>query len=323
MLQAHGLGRLTSNILAVEFPDRYTSSQANIVDTYVNTIRDAMQLRMGIIVVRHPFLRGLVDLSSQIQGFSTRSLHANATDSVDAKTTATYGSVNDTLGDLATIPEMESRRPSLPEVFANLHIATEAYDQPPAAAAAAAAAPTSSSPDIRTGPRVNVSSHAAPPSRKKKSHRRGKSTALAVRGFVDVHMLTDDGGLPLLLAYLLLQNTRWSKCRMRLFVPERAGHDYASTIDEITRLLRLLRIAAQAFVLPRADGFPVDVFEAYAPAIENASKEASLTLITMPVPHAGASATAFLQTLDVLSRGMSGPVLLVRGNQQNVLTQYI
>lgn len=37
-------------------------------------------------------------------------------------------------------------------------------------------------------------------------------------GFVDVYWLYDDGGLTLLLPYLLLQRKYWNKCKLRIFI---------------------------------------------------------------------------------------------------------
>lgn len=52
------------------------------------------------------------------------------------------------------------------------------------------------------------------------------------------------------------------------------------------------------------------------------SKDASLIVITQPVPRkGGVSACLYLAWLDILSKDFS-PLLFVRGNQKSVLTFY-
>jgi solute carrier family 12 (sodium/potassium/chloride transporter), member 2 len=37
-------------------------------------------------------------------------------------------------------------------------------------------------------------------------------------GFIDVWWLFDDGGLTILLPYLLVQHKLWKKCKLRIFI---------------------------------------------------------------------------------------------------------
>ncbi|RVE71411.1 hypothetical protein OJAV_G00051500 [Oryzias javanicus] len=53
------------------------------------------------------------------------------------------------------------------------------------------------------------------------------------------------------------------------------------------------------------------------------SREAALIILTMPVGRREACpSTLYLAWLDILSRDLRPPVLLVRGNQESVLTFY-
>uniref|UniRef100_A0A671TVW3 Solute carrier family 12 member 3 n=1 Tax=Sparus aurata TaxID=8175 RepID=A0A671TVW3_SPAAU len=101
---------------------------------------------------------------------------------------------------------------------------------------------------------------------------------------IDVYWLSDDGGLTLLLPYLLTRRKRWARCKVRVFS------------------LRQIRLN--------------EVLQDY-------SREAALIVITMPVGRRGVCpSTLYLAWLDFLSRDLRPPVLLVRGNQENVLTFY-
>ncbi|XP_008319826.1 solute carrier family 12 member 3-like [Cynoglossus semilaevis] len=57
--------------------------------------------------------------------------------------------------------------------------------------------------------------------------------------------------------------------------------------------------------------------------LQEFSRDAALIVITMPVARRGrCPTTLFMAWLDFLSRDLRAPVLLVRGNQENVLTFY-
>uniref|UniRef100_A0A7N5ZWD1 Solute carrier family 12 member 3 n=1 Tax=Anabas testudineus TaxID=64144 RepID=A0A7N5ZWD1_ANATE len=105
---------------------------------------------------------------------------------------------------------------------------------------------------------------------------------------IDVYWLSDDGGLTLLLPYLLTRRKRWGRCKVRVFVG-----------GESLRQIRLNEV------------------------LQDYSREAALIVITMPVGRRGVCPSMlYLAWLDFLSRDLRPPVLLVRGNQENVLTFY-
>uniref|UniRef100_A0A8C9WB49 Solute carrier family 12 member 3 n=1 Tax=Scleropages formosus TaxID=113540 RepID=A0A8C9WB49_SCLFO len=107
--------------------------------------------------------------------------------------------------------------------------------------------------------------------------RQGKKT-------IDVYWLSDDGGLTLLLPYLLTRKKRWGRCKVRVFS---------------LRQIRLNEI------------------------LLDYSRDAALIITTMPVGRRGACPSAlYMAWLDILSCDLRPPVLLVRGNQENVLTFY-
>uniref|UniRef100_A0A3Q3GKL0 Solute carrier family 12 member 3 n=1 Tax=Labrus bergylta TaxID=56723 RepID=A0A3Q3GKL0_9LABR len=187
-----------------------------------------------------------------------------------------------------------------------------------------------------------------------------------VKKTIDVYWLSDDGGLTLLLPYLLTRRKRWAACKVRVFV----GGD-SDKKEEVLALIKKFRLGFHDVeVLPDIYQNPhVHQFEnmlarfrldknlklgsdAGTPGLQEEpwmitdqdveknkakslrqirlnevlqdySREAALIVIIMPVGRRGACpSTLYLAWLDFLSRDLRPPVLMVRGNQENVLTFY-
>uniref|UniRef100_A0A4W6ERH0 Solute carrier family 12 member 3 n=1 Tax=Lates calcarifer TaxID=8187 RepID=A0A4W6ERH0_LATCA len=186
---------------------------------------------------------------------------------------------------------------------------------------------------------------------------------------IDIYWLSDDGGLTLLLPYLLTRRKRWARCKVRVFV----GGD-TDKKEEVLALIKKFRLGFHDVeVLPdiyqnpqpgnvhqfenmvgrfRLDTNPKLDSDSGPPrqqeepwmitdqdlernkakthrqirlneVLQDYSREAALIVITMPVGRRGVCpSTLFLAWLDFLSRDLRPPVLLVRGNQENVLTFY-
>ncbi|KAH1182178.1 hypothetical protein KIL84_009932 [Mauremys mutica] len=121
---------------------------------------------------------------------------------------------------------------------------------------------------------------------------------------VDVYWLFDDGGLTLLVPYLLSRRKRWSRCRVRVFVSGHLGSAEQQR-QEIQLLLSKFRLGfSEVLVLPHAAWQP----------------EESRSL---PVVRKGACPSAlYMAWLETLSRDLRPPVAFIRGNQQDALTFY-
>uniref|UniRef100_A0A671TVR7 Solute carrier family 12 member 3 n=1 Tax=Sparus aurata TaxID=8175 RepID=A0A671TVR7_SPAAU len=186
---------------------------------------------------------------------------------------------------------------------------------------------------------------------------------------IDVYWLSDDGGLTLLLPYLLTRRKRWARCKVRVFVGGQTDKKEEKR-EEVLALLKKFRLGFHDVeVLPdiyqnpqpgkyfekmvshlRLDTNPKqdsgstrqqeepwmitdqDLERNKAKSLrqirlnevlQDYSREAALIVITMPVGRRGVCpSTLYLAWLDFLSRDLRPPVLLVRGNQENVLTFY-
>uniref|UniRef100_A0A8B9BGN0 Solute carrier family 12 member 3 n=1 Tax=Anser brachyrhynchus TaxID=132585 RepID=A0A8B9BGN0_9AVES len=189
---------------------------------------------------------------------------------------------------------------------------------------------------------------------------------------IDIYWLFDDGGLTLLIPYLLGRKKRWGKCKIRVFVGGQINR-----MDEerkaIVSLLSKFRLGFhEVHVLPdinqkprpehikRFDDLVVpfrlnDGFKDEAAVSEmrhgcpwkisdeelhkhrakslrqvrlneillEHSQDAALIAITLPMGRkGGCPSSLYMAWLESLSRDLRPPVVLTRGNQENVLTFY-
>uniref|UniRef100_F7G9L3 Solute carrier family 12 member 3 n=1 Tax=Monodelphis domestica TaxID=13616 RepID=F7G9L3_MONDO len=189
---------------------------------------------------------------------------------------------------------------------------------------------------------------------------------------IDIYWLFDDGGLTLLIPYLLGRKKRWNKCKIRVFVGGQINR-----MDEerkaIISLLSKFRLGFhEVHVLPDINQKPRpehtkrfedmiapfrlnDGFKDEATVNEmrrdcpwkisdeeinrnkmkslrqvrlnevllDFSRDAALIVITLPIGRKGkCPSSLYMAWLETLSQDLRPPVILTRGNQENVLTFY-
>uniref|UniRef100_A0A7N8XEM6 Solute carrier family 12 member 3 n=1 Tax=Mastacembelus armatus TaxID=205130 RepID=A0A7N8XEM6_9TELE len=193
---------------------------------------------------------------------------------------------------------------------------------------------------------------------------------------IDVYWLFDDGGLTLLLPYLLTRRKRWARCKVRVFVggekdkKEEQKADVLALIKKFRLGFHDVEVVTDLYQNPQEHKcLLVHQFENMlgrfrpnsnskqdsdcAPSeeeqepwmisehdlernkaksfrhirlnevLQDYSRDAALIVVTMPVGRKGVCPTTlYMAWLDILSRDLRPPVLLVRGNQENVLTFY-
>ena len=170
------------------------------------------------------------------------------------------------------------------------------------------------------------------------------------KGTIDVWWLSDDGGLTILIPYLLSIHRYWKNCKLRIFTPA-STHALKSNELRMANLLKRFRIDFTSVVeveginvqpsstsihnfmkLPVKEEFSdVKTLEKDRKTMRNIrlgelirqhSNDAKLIVLTLPVPKVEmTSPLLYMSWLEVLSAA-SPPVLMVRGNQHNVLTFY-
>ncbi|XP_038562903.1 solute carrier family 12 member 3 [Micropterus salmoides] len=305
LLQGAGLGRIRPNVLLMGFKKDWRSDTPQAAHNYIGILHDAFDLQYGVCVLR---IREGLDVSRPSQS------HVN---------------------------------PGFEEGPENINT-------------------ISAPPRIKTSTTSTVSIEPEPQPSTAFQKKQGKKT-------IDVYWLSDDGGLTLLLPYLLTRRKRWGRCKVRVFV----GGDIDKKEEQREEVLALIRKFRLGFedveVLPdiyqnpqpgnvhqfenmvghfRLDTNPKQDSDSGPPGqqeepwmitdqdlernkakslrqirlnevLQDYSREAALIVITMPVGRRGVCpSTLYLGWLDFLSRDLRPPVLMVRGNQENVLTFY-
>ena len=170
-------------------------------------------------------------------------------------------------------------------------------------------------------------------------------------GTIDVWWLYDDGGLTVLLPYLLTLHRAWKNCKLRFFSADiRTKHDINLQELRLANLLKKFRIDNSCVektegVNKKPSKESIDAFRRLPvkeelgeapiedPKVlrtirigelvrQNCSSDTRLVVISIPVPVADVTTPLmYMSWLEVLSADLP-PVLLVRGNQTNVLTFY-
>uniref|UniRef100_A0A4W5QZV4 Solute carrier family 12 member 3 n=1 Tax=Hucho hucho TaxID=62062 RepID=A0A4W5QZV4_9TELE len=154
-------------------------------------------------------------------------------------------------------------------------------------------------------------------------------------------------GLTLLLPYLLTRKKRWARCKVRVFVGQCSVETLSSTSfsDSVRRFEDL--IGPYRLNTAQKDGHvTAEQMNQDCPwmvsdeeietnksktlrqirlneVLQDYSRDAAIIFVTMPVGRRGKCPSAlYMAWLETLSRDLRPPVLLVRGNQENVLTFY-
>ncbi|NWT60126.1 S12A3 protein, partial [Erythrocercus mccallii] len=181
---------------------------------------------------------------------------------------------------------------------------------------------------------------------------------------IDIYWLFDDGGLTLLIPYLLGRKKRWGKCKIRVFVggqinrmdEERkavgkpkvqteassgvfcCGRSLIKRFDELIAPFRLNDgFKDEATVNEMRQGCPwkisdEEVDKNRAKSLRQVrlneilldySRDAALIAITPPIGRKGrCPSSLYMAWLETLSQDLRPPIILTRGNQENVLTFY-
>ncbi|EDS44144.1 conserved hypothetical protein [Culex quinquefasciatus] len=176
-------------------------------------------------------------------------------------------------------------------------------------------------------------------------------------GIIDVYWLYDDGGLTLLLPYIISTRRNWSSCKLRVFALANRKTELEFEQRNMASLLAKFRIDYSDLKLlpdvtkkPEANTVayfknlikdfngdePGQISEAELLAVQDKtnrhlnlrdyalehSSKSDLVVMTLPMPRKGVvSAQLYLAWLETLSQGLP-PFLFVRGNQTSVLTFY-
>ncbi|XP_015414260.1 PREDICTED: solute carrier family 12 member 3 [Myotis davidii] len=297
LMQAVGLGRMKPNILVVGFKTNWQSAHPATVEDYIGILHDAFDFNYGVCVMR---MREGLNISEVMQA------HINpvfdpAQDGKEASASRARPSVSGTLD-----PEALVREEQASTIFQS---------------------------------------------------EQGKKT-------IDIYWLFDDGGLTLLIPYLLGRKKRWSKCRIRVFVGgqiNRMDEERKAALSGAWKPGRLTwcpcplcpstkRFEDMIAPFRLNDGFKDEATVAEMrrdcpwkisdeemnknrvkslrqvrlnEILLDYSRDAALVVITLPIGRKGkCPSSLYMAWLETLSQELRPPVILIRGNQENVLTFY-
>ncbi|KAL2079179.1 hypothetical protein ACEWY4_024923 [Coilia grayii] len=307
LLQSTGLGKMKPNILVMGFKANWRESTPRSLEDYITTINDTFDSNYGVCILR--MMDGL-DISEEL--------------------------------------EMEEGE--------NQSSVNPAFD-------ASESGQTWPSDDVDRESE-NEDEASANQTRTVFQNKQGKKS-------IDIYWISDDGGLTLLIPYLLTRRKRWHRCKVRVFI---TGQQQTIEEDrnEMMSLLKKFRLdIADVIVMTDRNKNPVpknwkrfeesvapfrlnqeehpDVplhelrrespwkvsdkdLEALKPKSEKMvclneiirrnSKHAAFVIVSLPVNQSGCPSSLYMAWLDALTCGLHCPALLIRGNQQNVLTFY-
>uniref|UniRef100_A0A646QDL3 Solute carrier family 12 member 3 n=1 Tax=Hemiscolopendra marginata TaxID=943146 RepID=A0A646QDL3_9MYRI len=181
------------------------------------------------------------------------------------------------------------------------------------------------------------------------------------KGTIDVWWLYDDGGLTMLIPYILTTRKQWHSCKLRVFALANRKDELDEEQRNLAALLSKFRIDySDVIVIPDVQKRPQDgskqefdniikkflnkdggMGDTFIPETElialkdrtyrhirlkellhKYSKDATFIVMTLPMPRKGTiSAPLYLAWLETLTQNLP-PFLLIRGNQTSVLTFY-
>nr|XP_044617399.1 solute carrier family 12 member 3 isoform X1 [Equus asinus] len=325
LMQAAGLGRMKPNILVVGFKKNWQSAHPATVEDYIGILHDAFDFNYGVCVMR---MREGLNISEMMQA------HINP------------------VFDPAEDPKEAIARRARPSVSGTHRLR---HANVLCSHVTCASAPA-------VDPEALVREEQASTIFQSEQ---GKKT-------IDIYWLFDDGGLTLLIPYLLGRKKRWSKCAIRVFVGGQINR-MDQERKAIVSLLSKFRLGFhEVHVLPDINQKPRaehtkrfedmiapfrlnDGFKDEATVTEmrrdcpwkisdeeinknrvkslrqvrlneillDYSRDAALVVITLPIGRKGkCPSSLYMAWLETLSQDLRPPVILIRGNQENVLTFY-
>ncbi|CAG7828067.1 unnamed protein product [Allacma fusca] len=340
IMQASGLGKLRPNLVMLGYKNNWKSASGEDVKEYINVVQDAFNLHFAVSILRVP---GGLDYSHILQGEGNMTAEqiAELTQQT-THATSKFPMMSQISQDSEDISSDEaSTHSSIPTIEVTAEDDKGNGKNKPSNQATIIGKSDESVPhDVLT--RVD------------------QFTQKQQKGTIDVWWLYDDGGLTILLPYLLTMRSQFSECQLRIFTLTSRLDELGSTQINMASLLSKFRIDySDVIVIPditsKAKEETKVEFEAMikpfvnddvtdGTAISSAdivthrektnrhlrlhelllahSKNSTFVVMTLPVPRKGhISAPLYMAWLEMITKDMP-PFLLVRGNQTSVLTFY-
>lgn len=355
LVQAAGVGRLAPNVLLMGYKADWTTAPAEDLVAYFNVLHTAFESRLAVAIVR---VCGGLDYGA-----------LSAETAASSSLTGTSSGSHD---------ELRVRRaPLIMHADSDLDITRAASaDQPRHNLSSILTLSTSRSFTISE---TNSTKERKKKDKKNDMHRQivyNTSTGLELSkdqlsqmtifqrkqeaGTLDVWWLYDDGGLTILLPYIISQRSTWGNCKLRIFALANRLHEMELEERNMANLLAKFRIDYSSLTMvqditdppqPETTKLFEDITKKFTEESANPdccisetelltlaektkrqlrlrelllanSKDARLVVMSLPMPRKGSvSAPLYMAWLEMMSRDMP-PMMFVRGNHTSVLTFY-
>jgi len=332
LMQLAGLGKLRTNTLFMGFKNNWKDTPGQEIVEYINLIHNAFDLNYGVCILR---IKEGLDVSQYLNYSDIGIVDENKTSKISkpSNTHIPAGSKIDCSEE--NLANKRSEKGSSTKLVRNASAGKALVGEVNAA-------------------KLKATSQFQTIQEKKKT--------------IDVWWLFDDGGLTILLPYLLSNKQQWSGCKMRIFTGgkiERIDKDKRT----MAQLLTKFRINFEDVIVigdinkkPKKESIqtfeqmiePFRLFEErndvkndgnendwkisdselkplkektyrqirLQELLQEHSKNAALIMMTLPMARKGTcSAPLYMAWIEELTRDLP-PIVLLRGNQSNVLTFY-
>ncbi|GAB1610275.1 hypothetical protein Ahia01_001313600 [Argonauta hians] len=350
LLQANGLGKLKSNTMLMGYKSDWNIQNGPDVDDYFNIIHDAFDLNYGVGILRTP------------EGFDVKTLEDEIVEQEESEAEIASSDEESPSSEDA-VSRIDEQRTSLQITDGDVILQRFARKR------GGLDNPGLDNPGLDNPGYTGEAS--GQPGSKESSVQKSNSLPGSINQFsqkqegcIDVWWLTDDGGLTLLIPYMLSCRKNWKNCKLRVFCGSTKTNDVDSEHRRMVTLLSKFRIGySQLMVIPdllqkpsenSMDEFrrliqpwllkntedqtlypwkvsEVDLLGNKSKTYRNVklhemlqehSKNSRLVVLTLPMPRKTTCPSGlYMSWLEMITKDMP-PTLLLRGNQQSVLTYY-
>ncbi|KAH8381896.1 hypothetical protein KR009_000837 [Drosophila setifemur] len=350
LTKSTGFGKMAPNIVLVGYKPDWNRCRKEEVESYFSILYNAFSQRMGVALLRLPNGLDFSELSSEV------TLPANGMGHMH--TANAQGFTNELMPAANAASE-------LLHIDSNLNLA--GMDSPNSSYTIPQPAPMPNMQRNSRSYKVNGSDEPAVT-----YHTKGGSdipqnlleamtifTRKQPKGTIDVFWLYDDGGLTILLPYIISMRSHWQNSKLRVFAMCH-GKDEEQEEKSMASLLTKFRIKYSELIMlkgvseqPRTEtvlkhkrliepfrrgasnefGITDEELQSMSEKtnrqlrihelVVKHSSSASLVVMSLPMPRKEAiSAPLYMSWLEMLTSDMKCPVALARGNQTPVLTLY-
>ncbi|CAD6995861.1 unnamed protein product [Ceratitis capitata] len=347
LIKSTGFGKLTPNIVLMGYKTDWVQCRRQCVESYFNILYNAFSQRMGVVILRLPNGLEFSELNPEIPSNGRHVHNANE-----------LGYTN------ALVPSANAASELL-HVDSNLNLA--GIDNTNSSFAMSHVPSMPSMPNMSSSRKYTFSQGDGIKYLTKGGSEVAKDVLDAVtvflrkqpKGTIDVFWLYDDGGLTMLLPYILSLRSNYQNCKLRVFALSH-GKDEEMEEKNMANLLKKFRIKYSELIMlkglstkPRAETLVKhrELIQSFCHnsvnemrhleeelhsleektnrqlrihelVVEHSAKS-TLIVMSLPMPRREAiSAALYMSWLEMLTTDISCPVVLARGNQTPVLTFY-